>query len=179
MECRELTFGAIEDYLRVPIAYEVQERLVVADGCVEPVDPSWTKDYDLYGNTPRDYPKQFDVSKWGVLATYEGAEIIGGAILAFRTPEFELLEGRNDLAHVVDIRVAPDYRSAGVGRGLWKAAEDWSRRRGAVEMGVETQDVNVPACRFYQAMGCSLLAWDADAYGPGINEIQLIWGKPI
>ena len=75
--------------------------------------------------------------------------------------------------------MAPEYRSAGVGRTLWRAAEDWARRRGLVEMRVETQDINVPACRFYQAMGCSLIALDADAYGADIPEVQLIWGKSI
>jgi len=93
------------------------------------------------------------------------------------TPEFEMFGRSRDLAHVVDMRVPAHHARKGVGKALWKAAEDWALRRGAVEIRVETQDVNVPACRFYQAMGSELRSARDDVYGPDCDEWQLIWAK--
>jgi GNAT superfamily N-acetyltransferase len=49
--------------------------------------------------------------------------------------------------------VRPEVRSSGVGSALFRAAEDWSRRRGCRTLKVETQNINLPACRFYVHMG--------------------------
>jgi hypothetical protein len=45
-------------------------------------------------------------------------------------------------------------------------------------MKVETQNVNVPACRFYAAMGCTLGAVNLHAYAghPKVgHEVMLLW----
>jgi hypothetical protein len=44
---------------------------------------------------------------------------------------------------------------------------------------VETQTINVPACRFYSKMGCTLGAIDRYAYVDLPNEIQLLWFKEL
>lgn len=183
MIVKELGFGAAQEYMRVPIAFEVRQRFVILDDGqfgVRSEDPPWLKDYDDYaGEGPIAYAARFDVSRWGVLAAFDDSAIVGGAILAFGSPDFDLLDHRDDMAHVVDIRVAPLARRNGIGRRLWEAAEAWSRQRGVTEIRVETQDINVPACRFYQANGCSLLSWSEEAYGQDVDEIQLIWGKKL
>jgi len=179
MEIQELKFDSVDRYTQVPIAFEVGERFFIG-GDVTAINVPWVKDYDAYpGEGPRSYASWFDISNWGILAAFEGSRILGGVMLAFRCPEFDLLDGRDDLVHIVDIRVVPESRSTGIGRRLWEAAEAWSRARGATTLRVETQDINVPACRFYQAMGCALVSCSSEAYGPEIDELQLIWGKEL
>lgn len=180
MDIGEHGLEAIADYASVPISFWVRERYRVRGLELlgpEPVVP-WFKDYDA---CPEDRPaslvERFDPSRWGFLGAWDSGRRVGGAILVFDTPEVDLLEGRDDLVHVFDFRVCPSRRSQGVGRALWSATEAWSATHGATELRVETQDVNVPACRFYRAMGCRLLRTDAHAYGN--DEVQLIWGKRL
>ena len=47
------------------------------------------------------------------------------------------------------------------------------------EVRVETQDVNVPACRFYHAHGFRLERVVLGAYPNLPNEVQLLWRKPL
>ena len=42
-------------------------------------------------------------------------------------------------------------------------------------MKIETQNINVPACRFYARQGCRLSAIVSHAYAEFPDEIQLIW----
>jgi hypothetical protein len=51
--------------------------------------------------------------------------------------------------------------------------------RGCRWLKIETQNVNAPACRFYQKMGCTVGAIDRFAY-PGLpGEVQLLWWKAL
>ena len=175
----------------VPIAYEVTSRLrpePVESGLggirlvEEPVDPPYLKDYDA---TSEEGPARWlrrwnwDTSAWGLLAAYEGSRRVGGAVLARRTENVHMLEGRDDLAVLWDFRVHPDHRGTGVGRRLFEASADWTRRHGCVEMKIETQNTNVPACRFYARQGCRLSAIIERAYAEFPEEIQLIWRLPL
>ena len=90
-----------------------------------------------------------------------------------------MLEGRSDLAVLWDIRVAPDARRRGIGAALMAAAERWAEAQGCAELKVETQNINVPACRFYARQGFTLREARRFAY-PGLpDEIQLLWYRPI
>lgn len=56
--------------------------------------------------------------------------------------------------------------------------QDWSRKRGLPKLEVETQNVNIPACRFYQRMGFELGEIYRFGYAgvPGIaHEVMLKW----
>src|SRR5262245_54929678 len=77
------------------------------------------------------------------------------------------------------IRVAPQGRRKGVGGMLFRAAEEWARTRGCGRLDVETQNINVGACRLYTRMGCELRRVDRLAYADLPNEVQLIWTKRI
>jgi GNAT superfamily N-acetyltransferase len=81
------------------------------------------------------------MSNWGLLAAYDGDDRIGGAVIAFRAPGVGMLEGRDDLAALWDIRVRPEHRSAGVGAALFRATEDWIRARGGRMLKIETQNI--------------------------------------
>jgi GNAT superfamily N-acetyltransferase len=140
----------------------------------------WVKDYDAEdGEGPTRWLERFDTSHWGLLTAYEGLDRVGGAVIAFRTPSVHMLEGRDDLAALWDIRVRPEQRSTGVGAALFRAVEGWVRARGGRMLKIETQNINVGACRFYARMGCTLVAIDQRAYRDLPHETQLIWFKDL
>lgn len=90
-----------------------------------------------------------------------------------------MLEARPDVAVVWDLRVRPSHRQSGVGSALFRAVEDWCLQRQCRLLKVETQNVNVPASRFYARMGCTLGAIDTRAYPELPDETQLIWLKEL
>jgi Acetyltransferase (GNAT) family. len=173
------------EYAGIPIKLEVKQRLeveLVEGGLggmrlhqVE-LEKPYVKDYDSYGDVPTDWPKKFDVSNWGFFLAMVGERLAGGAVVAFNTNEVIMLEDRQDLAVLWDLRVEPAFR--GVGIPLFKYAAEWSRKRGCRQMKVETQNVNVGACRFYQRMGCSLGEIRRFGYAgvPAVTEeVMLNW----
>ena len=173
----------------IPIAYEVRSRLrpELAEGGLggialveEPVDPPYVKDYDQTSEEgPARWLRRWDMSSWGLLVAYDGDRRVGGVVLARRTPKVNMLEGRDDLAVMWDIRVHPDHRGAGVGRSLFVASVDWARCHGCTELKIETQNTNVPACRFYARQGCRLGAIISNAYEEFPDELMLIWRLPL
>lgn len=176
-------------YASVPIAFELTSRLAVRPverglgGLLfveEAVAPAYVKDYDAYdGEGPQSWPHSFDVSNWALLSALDGERHVGGAAVAWRTSAVEMLEGRDDLAVLWDLRVHPESRGRGVGRRLFEAAAEWAKARGCRELKVETQNVNVPACRFYARQGCELRTIRHGAY-PGLpDEVQLLWYKEL
>ncbi|MYH18276.1 MAG: GNAT family N-acetyltransferase [Gemmatimonadetes bacterium] len=183
----------LAEHGHVPIAYEVRSRFRAdqVDGGLggialveEPVDPPYVKDYDQTSEEgparwPARWLDRWDTSAWGLLAAYDGSRRIGGALLARRTPNVNMLEGRDDLLVLWDLRVHPDHRGAGVGRKLFEAAVEWGQRHGCVEIKIETQNTNVPACRFYARQGCRLGAIISNAYEEFPDELQLIWRMPL
>lgn len=174
-----------QGYGTVPIAFNV-DRIVEAvarpgGGYVlqeRPVSRPYQKNYDtIPGERPQRWSKRFDTSRWGVLVARANDVRVGGAVIAVDTPGVHMLEGRDDLAVLWDLRVAPEWRGKGIGAALFRAAESWAQRRGKVELKVETQNVNAAACRFYERMGCELRAVDRLAYPSLPHEVQYLWYK--
>jgi ribosomal protein S18 acetylase RimI-like enzyme len=140
----------------------------------------YTKDYDAHPDYhPARWAERFDVSSWGFLTAWRGEEAVGKGAIAWNPGGVDLLEGRSDLAVLWDIRVLRTAQRMGAGTALFRAAEAWAKARGARWLKVETQNINVPACHFYEEMGCELGAIDRFAY-PGLpDETQLIWYKEL
>jgi GNAT superfamily N-acetyltransferase len=185
---REEPLTALAEHAQLSIAFTVDRVLDV-----EPLDaglggftfieravPPWVKDYDR-SEAPTAWPQRFDVSAWGLLAAYIGDERVGGATIAYGAPDVQMLDGRTDLAVLWDLRVHPTHRGNGVGRALFAAVERWATERGCRELKIETQSINVAACRFYARMGSTLGAIDRFAYATAgyPDETQLIWRKPL
>lgn len=180
---------ALAEYARVPIAFEVRERLaVVAEEAglgglrlaAEPVAAPYVKDHDAQpGDHPARWAERFDLRPWGILSAWIDDVRAGGAVVAWDAPDVGLLDGRTDLALLWDLRVDPARRGRGVGTALFRAAEAWARARGARWLKVETQNVNVAACRFYAARGCMLGAVHRFAYPTLPGEAQLLWYRAL
>jgi len=177
----------IQKIREIPIAFEVKTIFAIQPinggvgglNLVEvPVPEPYTKDYDVE-ELPEQWQKSWDLSNWGLVFAMEGEQRIGSAVVAWQTEGVNMLQGRDDLAVLWDIRVKPDYRGSGAGRALFAAAADWARKRNCVEMKIETQNINVPACRFYAAMGAELWSINRFAYPEMPQEIQLLWRYPL
>lgn len=180
--------SALSEYARVSIAFEAREAMDVArsadgDGFVltrRQLSSPIFKDYDaLPFDGPVSWPSRFDLSSWAFFGAYSEGTRVGGAAVILRSTEIELLEGRDDMALLWDLRVAPAVRRRGVGSALLNAVESRVRGRGAAELKVETQDVNVPACRFYARQGFRLRTVHAHAYPELPHETQLLWHKEL
>ena len=140
MEIREESLSYLEEYARVPIAFEVScvLELSLRNGGIggfelreRPVTPTFVKDYDaIPGNHPTDWARRFDLSNWGLLSARLDGECAGGATIALRTPGLFMLEDRSDLAVVWDLRVSPHARRRGLGAALFAAAGKWAEGRG-------------------------------------------------
>ena len=187
VDIREVGPDSLDQYARVPIAFEVAteyrvEELDLGFRLVEsPVAVPYAKDYDA-GDEPdgrvANWPRSFDVSNWGFFIARESGEDVGAATVAMQTPAVHMLEGRADLAVLWDIRVRPDRRRHGVGGELFRHAAAWARERGCCQLKVETQNVNVPACRFYAGQGCVLGGINRFGYSacPDVaHEVMLLW----
>jgi len=179
---------ALEQYGRVPMSFTVESifRVDVVDGgfggltlTEEPVAEAYVKDYDAYDEEgPTRWARRWDLSHWAFFLAGDENSPTGAAAAAMRTPGSHMLEDRDDLAVLWDIRVHPDHRRRGVGAALFDRAVEWARASGAVQLKIETQNINVPACRFYASRGCRLSAIDRDRYAgdPRVaHEIMLIW----
>ena len=179
---QEETMAALGEYAKISIAFTVRSRYVpVPVECEDrrwrlveqSVHPPWVKDYDD-GESPTRWLR-WDTSNWRIFLASTGSGVVGRAVLAFDTPGAEFLEGRNDIAALWDLRVAPEWRGEGVGSRLFERAVNYARESGCVELKIETQDINVVACNFYAKQGCRLTDVISDAYPEHPDEVQLIW----
>lgn len=159
----------VESIYRLPSFDPTGETAVWQETAVSPT----LKDYD--SAEPIAWDSRWDLSNWGLFGAYVDDTLVGCTAVAFNTPDVNMLEGRSDLAVLWDIRVSPDYRGRGIGRRLFETAVSWSRAQNAVGLKIETQNINVPACNFYQRQGCILKEINPNAYPDLPNEIQLIW----
>lgn len=189
IEVSEDTVTNFGDYASIPIAFEVSSVLDVTEACdgirwfvltERRLSTPYVKDYDaIEGEHPTRWPTRFDVSNWVVFTARTGGLRVGGAVVAFNTPHLDMLEGRQDLAVLWDIRVSPDVRGKGVGSALFRAAEAWAKVRGCRQLKVETQNINVAACSFYTRHGCVLLSVRRYVYPTFPDEVQFFWCKDL
>jgi GNAT superfamily N-acetyltransferase len=118
---------------------------------------------------------------WTFFLAEMGDRPAGAAAMVVDNPKNDPLDGRSDLAELWDIRVHPDFRGQGVGRRLFQAVEDCARAHGCRLLKIETQNVNVSACRFYTRMGAKLGAINRFGYANPkyAAEVMLLWYKEI
>ena len=181
------TPATLVEYRKIPIAFWVTSKLrvvAVDKGLAglqlikEPVSPPYLKNYDAHDSV-LDWSKRWDISNWAIFLAVSNSLYIGGAAVAWKSPGVSMLEERDDLAVLWDIRVAASHRGQGIGTALFHYAVQWATSKGCTRLKSETQNINVPACRFYANQGCILSAIDMHAYPDLPHEVQLIWSKPL
>jgi GNAT superfamily N-acetyltransferase len=178
----------LAEYARVPIGFSVAEAfdedaiatLLRGQPAVStPVATPYWKNYDEHSNNhPTDWAKSFDLACWTIFAAYRRNQRVGGAIVIYGDPQMELLRDCRECGLIWDIRVQPEMRGEGIGTALLHAVENSALDKGARAFRVETQQINVPACRFYERNGFRLERATPGAYRDLPPEIQLLWRKP-
>ena len=178
----------LTQYATVPMRLNVQSvfQIVPIDEGLgglalkeEKLDKPYVKDYDTdVGNAPSLWAGQFDLQNWGIFLGVEDGQSVAGMAIAYRTADHDLCEGRDDLAVLWDMRVHPDYKKRGLGTQLFQHGVLWAREQGCKQLKIETQNINVPACRFYAKQGCHLGSIHQYAYSatPQVqHEAMLLW----
>jgi GNAT superfamily N-acetyltransferase len=177
----------LTDYASIPLTFKVKSvfRITPTDGGLgglafheEEVTP-YEKDCNVDGQSgPESWPQRFDIRPWGIFLAFCGSEHVGGVAVATPHQGVIATEGRTDTAALWDIRVAPARRHQGIGTELLHHATDWARRQGYRFLGIETMNVNVPACRLYAKAGAELSELRRFGYEgcPAVaHEAMLIW----
>lgn len=139
----------------------------------------YEKDYDALDGGPVGWQGRFDLTSWQLFLAYRAGQCLGGAAVTAAASSVHMGEGQPALAVLWDLRVAPAARRQAVGTALFSAAADWAEAQGSTRLLIETQNTNVPACRFYARQGCQLSGMERFAYPELPQEVRLLWCKPL
>jgi ribosomal protein S18 acetylase RimI-like enzyme len=172
----------LDDYDKIPMKLTVTTILKVIklgqglDGIqyrFEEMDVKpYIKDF-TEGESVKRWLEHFKIATWAFFMANDGENPIGGAAVVANAPEICMLDGRNDLTVLWDIRVSENYKHQGIGEHLFKMAYNWSKDNGYKKMKIESQNTNIPACRFYQKQGAELVVIDENRYGT--DEVMFLW----
>src|SRR5258706_16329086 len=125
MEITKIPFSRLDNYARIPIAFEVrtifdidlpQNGLGGIHFRERPVTP-YIKDYDLL-HSPLTWPLKFDLKNWGLFLAVDEGQAVGGAVVAWNTGGEDIMEGRTHPSVVGDIPVAPQTPGRGGGERM-------------------------------------------------------------
>lgn len=112
------------------------------------------------------------------MKSFDDEKPIGAVTIVSRTDDINMLDGRDDMTVLWDIRVSDTYKHKGVGQKLFNLAVEWSKSNGFKQMKIECQNNNVPACKFYRKQGAILRMIDEYAYIDDAEsrfEVRFIW----
>lgn len=137
---------------------------------------SWTEEFfaeryqKQYPAETLDYGQYIDNPDKAMFLAYRNHTCVG---------QIRLSRNWNGFCLVEDIAVGRDYRAQGVGSRLLEIGSQWARAGGMGGLMLETQDINLAACRFYQHHGFLLGGVDKLLYhlGSSRGEVALFWYK--
>jgi streptothricin acetyltransferase len=84
----------------------------------------------------------------------------------------------NCYAYIEDIAVDSSYRRRGIGWRLMEKAVEWSKLKRLPGIMLETSNVNITACLFYERFGFKLGGFDRYLYQavmPETEEVAMYW----
>jgi len=179
---KKMDFGCLEIYDQISMRLEVAKIFQVnkigkgLEGIKYEFNEKEVTPYVLdfvNGESATRWRKNFDVTNWSIFIAFDNEIPIGGTVVAAKTPEIRMLDGREDITVLWDIRVSDKYKHLGVGHRLLKMAIDWSKENGYKKMKIECQNTNIPACKFYEKHGAELFVVNENAYGT--DEVMFLW----
>jgi GNAT superfamily N-acetyltransferase len=126
-----------------------------------------------------DYTNDFDISNWAIFMAFNENKPVGGITAVSRTKEVRMLDNREDLCVLWDLRVNDEYKGMGIGTKLFEMVVDWSKTNNLKQIKIETQTNNVPACKFYAKQGAVLKFFneysEINNSDANEHEMQVIW----
>jgi GNAT superfamily N-acetyltransferase len=185
---REESMGMLVEHAAIPVSFTAEcvldmprpgERPLWPFG-TRPLPAPYVKDYDsIPGNRPTDWAARFDLSRWRLIGAYAGDRRTGGAVVVLATVGIDPSAARGEDALLWDIRVVPAARRTGIGSRLLRAAEEMAAGGGCRRLLVETQNINVAACRFYANQGYVVDTVDRGAYRGIPHETRVVWRREL
>jgi ribosomal protein S18 acetylase RimI-like enzyme len=182
---KEIDESYFEEYDKIPMLVNVKsilklEKINNGLGGISleeiPVEEC-IKNLGVYEEATK-YTEEFDISNWGFFMAFDNELPIGAVTIVSKTRNVNMLDGRDDMGVLWDIRVDDKYKRQGVGTTLFNMAVKWCKSNGLKQMKIECQNNNVQACKFYHKHGAVLGKIDEYAYYKDIDvkdEVQLIW----
>lgn len=177
----EIGIDKLEEYGDIPFSYDTNQMYEIkkidnglGGMLLELVNvPIYHKDF---GTRTKRWKELFDLTNWKFYVAYnENNEMIAGCALATKTSNCNMLEGRDDLAVIWDIRVCDKYKHMGIGQKLFDMAKCYAKENGFKQLKVECQNKNPVAVKFYHKQGMKLCTINEYAYKDCMNEVQLLW----
>lgn len=152
-------------------AFTVSSRLVLnaTDGVIR---------YSVVSVEPYQKPYIFDEKEYPSYIANPNKTIYFAYVEGQLAGQIGVVKHWNAFAWIDDLIVDINCRRCGVGRALMERVVDWAKARDLPGIMLETQDVNVPACRFYENFGFRLRGFDTYLYkgfNPATDEIALFW----
>lgn len=178
---KEISLEELDEYGNIPFYYKTNKKYElkkINNGLggitIELIDvPEYFRDF---GSRVEGWKEKFDLSNWKFFGAYnECGKMIAGCTLATRTNNCNMLEKRDDLAVLWDIRVADSYKHNGIGQHLFDMAKKYAKENGFKQLKVECQNTNPTAVNFYHKQGMKLCVINEYAYPEYPNETQLLW----
>lgn len=131
--------------------------------------PSYEKIYfddDEEFTNPKDY---INSKNKIIYLAYKNGQVVGQIVLR---------KNWNNYAFIEDVRVDANCRGEGLGIRLVECAKEWAKARNLAGISLETQNINVRACKFYESCGFMIGGIDNSVY-KGIDsenhEIAMYW----
>lgn len=186
VEVGEIGPNLYSAYAEIDPSYEVASvlEIVPRDGGLgglqfleEDITPSYRKGADSAEDSPSSWPPEDEPGDFAAFLAMDDDLAVGGGAVVVNPSGAFLFERRHTLAGLWDLRVRPGYRRSGIGTQLLIHAADWARLKGCAQLRIESQNVNVAACRFY-ARHCTLGGIERYGYAacPDVaHEAMLLW----
>ena len=117
----------------------------------------------------KDYPSYISNPNKTIYFAYVDGQLAG---------QIGVIKYWNAYAWIDDFVMDLHFRRLGIGRALMQRVVNWAKVRHLPGIMLETQDINVPACRFYENFGFRLYGFDTYLYkglNPHTDEIALYW----
>lgn len=175
----ELNINDLDEYGNIPFKYKTStifkvEKINNGLGGILLTEEPFYYEKD-FGSKVNHWKKTFDLKNWKIFGAYDNNKLIAGCVLAIKTKDVYMLEDRDDLAVLWDLRVAEEYKHKGIGQNLFNMAKKFAKDNNFKELKVECQNTNYNAVKFYHKQGMVLSIINERAYKDFENEIQLIW----
>ena len=177
----EISVEQLDEYGSIPFYYDANQeyKLIKVDnglGGIKFELVNVEKYHKDFGTRTSRWRELFDLKNSKFFVAYnQDNKIIAGCTVATKTSNCIMLENREDLAVLWDIRVIDEYRHQGIGQELFNMAKEYAIDNGFKQLKVECQNTNPVAVNFYHKQGMILGAINEYAYLDCPNEVQLLW----
>ena len=175
MDIRIEDASVLEEYSKITPAFRVDSVLKTTSHGMRGIELSEEKvdtPYIKQNEDPMEWLVNHDISDWVFVTARDFNGVIVGGIASTNVQIFN--DEKSLICH--DHRILPEYRRSGVGQATAAAYYTWALAQGVTQLIWQTQNTNVPACKFAsEQLGATLVGISVKAYSDSPDEVQLLW----